>query len=275
MKSTSSSNKIQRDHAKIYRIYKAVAIILTFATILLTTVTVCTRANADSRYVSSSPIAILLYAVVAVGVLFSLSAAFVLKKSANIFESKTNAVTKAVSFLPVAGAIICFFQSLLSMSDRSSGATPIIILLTAAFAVLYHLSFSLSFPPALKLISGYAQMILCIVVIAQLYLDFSVELNSTAKLLLQFSLVAMMLNTVSDLKILIGKPSASQYMMSKSLLLCLAPTSFVLIAMMQISSPSLFSNSSYLIYSVYCFAESINAAVGLFSSGLSTPKSNG
>ena len=100
MKSTSSSNKIQRDHAKIYRIYKAVAIILTFATILLTTVTVCTRANADSRYVSSSPIAILLYAVVAVGVLFSLSAAFVLKKSANIFECLLYSVNTEVRKAP-------------------------------------------------------------------------------------------------------------------------------------------------------------------------------
>lgn len=274
MKPKSTDNNLLNDQVKAYRIYKTVTFVLALAAILVTTLTICTRTNAGSRYVSSSPLALLFYIIIAIGSLFSLSASFVLKKSNKYLTSQNTLITKVVNILPIAGSLVCLFFSLFSLSDKSAGAMPIVISLTAIFAVLYHLSYSIAFPPTLRLISGYGQIIFCVVIIAQLYLDFSVELNSTAKLMLQFSLVAMMLNTISELKITIGKPSASQYMMAKSLLLCLAPTSFVMITMMQIGFPTLFSNNSYLIYSIYCFTESLKAAACLFASSLSEPAFN-
>lgn len=256
---------------KIYEIYKLTAVALALITIVITTLTLCTRADVNSRYISDSPLAILFYVITVGGTLFSLSSIFVFRKTDNQLVKKSSLAEKLSNILPSLAAAACLFHSLIALTDKSSGTISVILCLTTVFAIIYHLSSIFSFSSVLKLISGYGQIIFCAVAIAQLYLDFSTELNSTPKLMIQFSLVAMMFNTLSDLRELIGKPLPSQFIMAKSLLLCLAPASFVMIAMMQIEAPSLFTSNIYIIYSIYCFAESVKAAVGLFTSSLSAP----
>ena len=137
-------------------------------------------------------------------------------------DTRENAASRISAIFTAVGATVPFiyyiYSSLLLSEAKENGKGDTLLLLLAIASVAVFV-FSLS--PLFKigktatLLSGYCQVIFCVIIVARFYLDYSVELNSPLKLLLQFAAVAVMMSTLSDLRYVIDRPIAPLFVITK------------------------------------------------------------
>ncbi len=195
---------------KIYKLGSAVILLLTAAVGL--TVFLAFFEN-DSRYFQDSPAKIVLYAILALSVIFALSSFFASKRI-----GKLELAQKApynLSFIPAATAIAVFAIAATEITKGDNSIISIIMTISLLGVALYYLADVLRFPKSAKLALGYVKIIFCLLLISKLHLDFDVELNSPLKLLTQFSAATAVLITLSDLRILIDRASTGYFIFSK------------------------------------------------------------
>jgi len=255
-------------HAKAFKLYKIIAITLAIITAASITVSFFTRNSADSRYLSKSPFISVFYILLGVCVLFSVSALFIFKKRSISIIPSTNPILKYANLLPAIGVLPCIVFNFSELSNNVSNTLLIFTALTSVGHAAYYLCRSTPTPTAAKLISGYIQIIFCALTIAQLYMDFSAEMNSPLKLLIEFSLVLLMLNTVTDLRIAIGIPNVSQFIFTKALYLSLSLSTFALSISSFASNIDLYENALYLIYPIMLFTAAIPSLLDFLSATL-------
>ena len=97
-----------------------------------------------------------------------------------------------------------------------NGFSVIRLLLTvfAFFSFLYHyvIFTGTKIGETSFVLLGISQIAWCTLTIAYSYFDYTVELNSPAKLLLQFACVIIMLFTTGEMRLVLGKPRPRMYL---------------------------------------------------------------
>ena len=213
--------------------------------------------DSGARYFENSPIKIILYVILALAVLFAISAAFTSKRIGKI-EIAPKA-PYSLSLIPTATAIAVFAIAATETAKGDNSTLSIIIAISLLGAALYHLADVLNFSGAARLALGYVKILFCVLIIAKLYLDFKVELNSPIKLLAQFSAATAVLSTLSDLRSLIDRESTGYFILSK---ICYLTASLLgaIAALTEVVCNLDKYNLDLLIYPILFFAAAIPAA---------------
>lgn len=239
--------------------------------------------EADIRYFNNSPI-IIPFAITAIASLaLAASSLFTFKGCST--ERYPEPLLRFVSILPTIAVIRLVFHVIWSELSRFSDAAEsgteatldawsLILIVAAVFSVIYNLLEIFNLNKILKMISGLMQIIFCIVAIAKLYIDFSVELNSPIKLLLQFSAAAMILCTLSDLRGELDIPNSVMFSLSR---ICSASLGLV-------SAVALFAEilpnadkygDDYSVYALVFITYGIKSAVEFFSAQIVVADNSG
>jgi ABC-type proline/glycine betaine transport system permease subunit len=261
-------NPLNKNASKAYKI-AAIAIFIALA--VASALAFTWGFESDIRYFKDSPLTVVLVipSVAALGLAFSSLFVFKGQKATGHPEP----LFRFVAMLPMIAMIrliIHFIWSEYSRLAQSSEKATldvwvIFIVITAVFSAIYNLSEIFEMNKPLKLISGLMQIIFCIIAIASLYVDFTVELNSPVKLLIQFSAAAMLLCMLADLRKELDLPNAAAFILSR---ICS-------VSMGLVSAVALFAEilpnadkylDSYSVYSLVFIACGIKSAVEYFSS---------
>ena len=226
----NSVNNAGNSAKKFATVYKVASAILLAAILAVGSIAFAISFQTEGRYFVQSPIVFALYALLAVAVVLAISAPFIFKRetiseNGGTFDKVFSLTTAVASALPFIYYIYSDLTARAAAAAAPSGSiesfysgldTPTLLLtVTSLFAVIFSISRALNFNRILTIISGYGTVLFCAVVITKFYLDFSVELNSPIKLLLQFSAAAMMIGTVSDLRPFLDLPSTPLLISSK------------------------------------------------------------
>ena len=261
-------------NTRIYKAYKiATAVILGLLTI--TSVLAFTLGfETDIRYFNDSYFSIP-FAIVAIAALALATSSLFLFKGASI-NRYPEPLLKFASVLPVIALIRLtlhtMWNELLRLSQASADGIDaaidlwvVLLFITEIFAAAYNLSEIFSKNKILKLVSGLAQMLFCIIVIAKLYVDFSVEINSPVKLILQFSAAAIILCTLSDLREELEIPNAFIFTASRISSISFGIVSAV-VFFAEIAQHADKYGNDYSIYPLIFIAYGIKSAAELFPS---------
>ena len=219
-------------------VYKIASAIMIVALIVIGAAVFPFSFESDGRYLISSPVVIALYIAVGITVAFALSAFSVLKDLVVAPSvAVANRVTAALSAAAMAVPFIYYIYSDVNARISAFSAAPeaptasysgldtvsVIITVIAAVSLICSLYLTVRESKIASLTAGYARAALLALIITKLYLDFSVELNSPVKILVQFAAVAAMLATVAKLRPIVGKTGASTFALTQflSAALCL------------------------------------------------------
>lgn len=258
------------------KIYKRGALIYALSAIAITTAAFIIGAEEGSRYLSDNFFTYLFYVFVSISVIFAVTAVFFFKGHGITHGDRGGAGQAPwASLLTAAGAICVIFTSIKEMVGEGGGlsAFSLAIILSALFAVTLSLYGLFPISDGLSVASGYMQIMLCILMIAKLYLDHSLEMNAPVKLLGQFALVSVMIGTLSDVRILIGRSRAGLYLFTK---ICVAvlPTVATVGALIGIvTSPEKYS-SIYLVAPLFALSYAIPSTIKLMRAGLIKAEDN-
>lgn len=216
----------------------------------------------DARYFKSSPIAIILYIILAITVIVAISAAFLSKKIGKI--EITPQTPYMLSLIPTATATAVLIISIFEIVKGNSSTHAILIAITILGVALYHLADVVKFSPTVKLALGYVKIFFCILLIIKLHLEFKVELNSPLKLLTQFSAATAILSTLSDLRILLNRIPSGYFILSN---ICFLAVSLLgaIGALTEVASHPEKYTLDLLIYPILFLAIAIPTAVRFFT----------
>lgn len=172
----------------------------------------------DGRYfkdVSATTVSLILLAT---NIGFAIIALFLFKKGVSEVADYFSSV-KYLFLIPSACAVVISIV-LLTQSPFNTTllASSVMALLSAAYTAC--LSFSKS--KVLKVALGYFHVFFLIAILASLSLDTKVELNAPMKMFTQFTAMAAILCTLSDIRIMLKKESVGAYTFSNICLLILS-----------------------------------------------------
>lgn len=258
------ASKSKHSPLTIYKLGTAAILLLTAAIGLIAFLAFFEK---DSRYFENSPAKIILYAILALAVIFALSAFFTSKKIGKIEVAKKTPYK--LSLIPAATAIAVFTVAATEITKGDNSTISIVIAISLLPVALYHLSDVFKFPSSVKLALGYVKIIFCILLISKLYLDFNVELNSPLKLLAQFSAVTAVLSILSDLRILINRASTGYFICAKIGYLTI-PLLGAIGALTEVVCNLDKYGIDLLIYPIYFLSAAIPTAVNFFTASAST-----
>ncbi len=193
-------------------IYKRGVLIYAILAMAVTAAAFIIGAKAENRYLSDNFFTYLFYAFAISTVAFAVSALFGFKGHGISRGERSKA--SILSALTCAGAICVDLTVLPATVSGENKLMGVLILICSLFAILFSLSDIFPFGKGLTLASGYLQIIFCLLLIALLYLDHSIEMNAPVKLLAQFSLAAVSLGTLSELRIHLNRSFAGMYVLS-------------------------------------------------------------
>ena len=261
-------NPLSKNASKAYKI----AAIAIFIALAVASALAFTRGfESDIRYFKDSPLTVVLAisSVAALGL--AVSSLFVFKGQKA--TSHPEPLFRFVAMLPMIAMIrliIHFIWSEYSRLAQSSEKATldvwvIFIVITAVFSVIYNLSEIFEMNKPLKLISGLMQIIFCIIAIASLYVDFTVELNSPVKLLIQFSAAAMLLCMLADLRKELDLPNAAAFTLSRICSVSMGLVSAVALFAEILPNADKYPDS-YSVYALVFIVCGIKSAVEYFSS---------
>ena len=162
----------------------------------------------NSKYVES-PDATIMIAIGAIAIVIPFVIHFFVKRDRVPSEIIG---AKYFSLLPFIVAIRLSFHALTTDIGEWSDAVMYLSILTAIFFILRTLRNKL----ALKVIGAICVFLLSTTIIAALYLDFTVELNSTFKLAVQFGAVGLILGTIADARATLSRIGAGWFVFLKS-----------------------------------------------------------
>ncbi len=260
---------------KIYRYSTLIYVILA---VVATAAAFIAGAKEESRYLSDTIFTYLFYGFIALSSIFAISAIFGFKGH-GISHGERGESSRApiLSSLLGAGAICLIITRIAEIVKKAGGSTAtvfdVLIILTAVFVVIYSLSELIPIGESLTLISGYFQIILCILIISEFYLDHSVEMNAPIKLLAQFALASVILGTLSDLRILIGRSHAGLYLFTKICAILIPIVSTVASIIEILTAPEEYT-VIYLVASLFTLSYAIPSLVKLMKARVVKTENN-
>ena len=225
-----------------------------------------TSMTANGRYFTVSASVIILYVAIAVAVIFSFASAFLFPKGIGI-ESKSK-IARYATVIPTVAIFPVIASYAKELLGDSKSTLTIIVAVSALISLIYFISTIFDLSKALSAFSGYILILFCIVVIAVLHTDSSVEMNSPVKISLQFTVAFTALSILSDIRNLIVGHSCLQYIFSKVTLL---PLSILSLAGSLIAVSRGY-DSKYLTFSIFFFACAIRSSLDLFTASVSVPQ---
>lgn len=172
---------------------------------------------------------------------------------------------RAFSLLPELAALYLICH--LAMNDIGEWGNTILIFCLAATAFFVFKGQS-KVRPAFRIAGAVGMLLLCTSIIALLYLDFEIELNSHYKMAVQFGAVGMMLGTIVDARVTLSRIGAGWLVSLKSAAssLCLICAGLVLTAFAQGTEvlPDIYFAFSlmYLGYAISTIAETVAVTMG-------------
>lgn len=276
MEQNTNLNKETGQFATIYKIASTIMIAMLM---IISAVAFALFFNRDSRYLISSPVVFALYGALAITVIFALSALFMLKGTTLTLPAPTaNRIIAAISAGTSAVPFIYYIYSDASAkiaaitSDAGSAAASYegldtlatMITVVSAVSTLCSLYLVIRGSKVAALISGYGRVIFLALIITKLYLDFSVELNSPVKILVQFGAAAAMLATTAQLRPLIGKHGAPYFVLTQFLSAALCLLCFVLFAT-EIAPNFAKYTTDLFVFPIMLLLFGIESAVNLFA----------
>jgi len=246
--------------------YKLGTAVILFLTVAVGLIAFLAFFENDSRYFEDSPAKIILYVILALAVVFAISAFFTSKKIGKIEIAQKTSYN--LSLIPTATAIAVFAIAATEITKGDNGTISIIMAISLLGVALYHLSDVLKFSSSARLALGYVKIIFCILLIAKLYIDFKVELNAPIKLLTQFSAATLVLSTLSDLRFLIDRASTGYFICSKICHLTVSLLGAVGALTEVVCNLEKYS-IDLLIYPIFFLSAAIPTAVNFFTASVS------
>lgn len=266
--------------------YLCVTIALTLAVCALGCMSVISSCEPNARYFTSSPLSTAFCVALALSAVSSVGALFIFKKERiNITESNEG-YAKAAKYLNLLPAALSLCVTIFFLSSKVLGEWGNAVIISSAVASLY---FILKLFPrfiVMTVIFGVGVFALGAVVIASLYLDLAIELNSHFKLLVQFGAAGIILGTIADLRLILSPEApkgfklpdrefvrigARGYIALKSLSLTLTATCASVVILYFIKGNSALG-PHYLLYSVLYLAYAISAVSELIGAVISVIK---
>ena len=252
-------------------IYKRGALIYAILSLAVTAAAFIIGAEAESRYLADNFFTYLFYAFVILTVAFAASALFSFKGHGIVRREKSK--TSLLSALTCAGAICVDFTLLPAVVSGENKLIAILILICSLFAIIFSLSDIFPFGKGLILASGYLQIFFCLLLIALLYLDHSIEMNAPVKLLAQFSLAAVALGTLSELRIHADRSIAGMYVFSAIFSVTLPSAAAVASLTEALTDPVKYT-SIYLAAPLFALSFAIPSFIKLMRAGLVKAENN-
>ena len=121
-------------------------------------------------------------------------------------------VSRAISSLPTLPALYLAYYSL----TKGIGNWDIAIFFLSIMAAIFFVLKLFDDKDALKLICAFCVFALGTLIIATLYSDFLIELNSIYKLAVQFGAVALILGTIADSRVVLSRIGGGWFIALKS-----------------------------------------------------------
>lgn len=233
----NSGKNLDKDTISTNKLYKIASFLITLSVTVAGGSALALSFEKHSRYFASSLISIAFAIALGTSVLFALSALYIFKGEA-VKESNSTAA-KIFSIVSAVGASISFIYYIyadaaanLAANSAPAGSAEavyegpetitIALIITGAIAAAYSIFKAFSNNKAVTLFAGYIRVIFFALIITLFYLDFSVELNSPIKLLIQFGACAAMLATLAELRVIVGRSIASLFVATKLLTMIFA-----------------------------------------------------
>ena len=170
--------------------------------------------DGEIGYFDNSPFVMVSNLLLFVSAAFSIICPIFLSKDIKTADD----VQKSGKFIvsAIAAALFMIFVLFEIYVIIMSGFSVIRLLLTvfAFFSFLYHyvIFTGTKISETSFVLLGISQIAWCTLTIAYSYFDYTVELNSPAKLLLQFACVIIMLFTTGEMRFALGKPRPRMYL---------------------------------------------------------------
>ena len=175
-----------------------IALILAVGTIgCMAVVTACEK---DARYFSDAAMPVAFAIGIVIAILASFVPLFIFKKEPLDAVDSTAYAAKAARFSNLLPALLSLCVAFFALADEVLGEWGNAVLICGLIAALFFALKLSSRLEALKVISGFGIFALGAVIIASLYLDLTVEINSHFKLLVQFGAAGMIIGTMADLR---------------------------------------------------------------------------
>ncbi len=143
------------------------------------------------------------------------------------YLSVTELISRCLSVLP---AIVAFYVFYFALTDESLGSWGNAVMTSAFVSALFFLFKIFKNARVGKVICGFGVFALSAVVIASLYLDHVIEINSDFKLLVQFGAAGVIMGTIADIRVTLSRISRAWFISLKAsaLVLCAACSAVIL-----------------------------------------------
>ena len=263
--------------------YLCVIIALVFAVATIGCMAVLTSCERNARYFSDTAMSVVFAIGIAVAIIASFVPLFIFKKEQLNADDSTQSPNKIARFSNLLPAFLSLGMAFFALADETLGKWGNAVLICGLVAALFF-ALKLSYRPSvLKVISGFGIFALGAVIIASLYFDLAIEINSHFKLLVQFGAAGMMIGTMADLRAALSLKSTPNrdyikigvkgYVFLKSLSLTLCVVCAAVIILYFIEGNTAFG-LHYLIYSLLYVSYAVSALTELIVTVLSVCKSH-
>ena len=197
-----------KDKGAQFRIgYLCVTIALTIAVCALGCISVVSSCESDARYFSASTAVTVFAIAIALSIALSFAALFIFKKEPIKSADMSDGYARAARYSSVLPAFVSLGVALFSLFNEGLEQWSNAVMIFGALSALFFTLKLFTRLVTLKAVSGFGVFLLGAVIIASLYLDMTIELNSHFKLLVQFGAAGMILGTIADLRTLLSPSS--------------------------------------------------------------------
>lgn len=273
MNDTIPGDKIakQKGDRSLLRAFLAAAYAIAIILAALGAATVLFSFDNQTRYFRGTAISIALAATSAVVVVLAICAFFLFKSQklqrAPIENRKVGRILRLLTILPI---VICAYYVITTtienakQNDTDSSVVPSVVLLFIMFTLcaVYNVSHAMVLNKTLSIFSGMAQIAFCVYVMTTLYFNWSVELNSPFKLIVQFAAASLAIDTCMEVRDIISGVSTRAYVATKTLSMSLGSLCFA-ISLCAVIKGARIEGFGYLWYSLYFLALAICSAFDL------------
>lgn len=284
-----NNSEILKDRKAQFRIgFTIVNIAIILATLAVGCMSIISSCEHDARYFLPTTMVKVFWVMLCISILLSFCSLLLFKSEPISHLSSQITSAKVARFSSILPAIVTFLITLFALFEEMLGQWGNYIMVLGAISTAFFILKVFIRPIASKALTGMATFGLCAVIIASLYLDFTIELNSHFKLLTQFSVAGIILGVVADIRASLSSPfydspksvqrnyvriSARGYVFLKTLSIALSLICSTVVILYFGEGSSEFG-MHYLLYSFFSFTYAISSTCDLTAAVISVIKSH-
>ena len=277
--------KDKRAQAKIGFVCAHLAAIL--ATCALGCMAVVSSCEPNARYFLPSITFNIFLAFLFGSAALAFAALFIFKREPISFMASPLKSARVARFSSILPALASFLTVWYAASDDSLGGWGKAILICGAVSIAFFVLKLFKHQIAPKALTGMAVFALCAVIVASLYLDFSIELNSHFKLLTQFAAAGVICGVIADIRAALSSsfydsPKKVQrnyvrvymrgYVFLKLISTLVASACSATVILYFAKGNTAFG-THYLVYSIFAFSYAVSSTCELIAALISAVKS--